>query len=55
MLTQVVRTSKNFLAYGNLLDRGVVGTASLQGRRMNVLLLLTPRRRPERTAHGARS
>jgi hypothetical protein len=28
----VVRTSKTLLAYGNLLDRGVVGTTSLQGR-----------------------
>jgi hypothetical protein len=43
MLTQVVRTSKNFLTYGNLLNHGVDGMTSLWGRRTNVLLLLNPR------------
>jgi hypothetical protein len=39
----VVHTSKTLLTYRNLLERGVVGTASLQGRSAKVLLLLTPR------------
>jgi hypothetical protein len=43
MLTQVVRTSKNFLAYENLLNRGEVRTTGLLGTSMDVLLLLTPR------------
>jgi hypothetical protein len=40
---QVVRTSKNFLTYRNLVDCGEVGTTDLRGRSTDVLLLLTPR------------
>jgi hypothetical protein len=43
MLTQIVRTYKNFLTYEDLLDRGEVGTACLRGSSMDVLLLLTPK------------
>jgi hypothetical protein len=43
MLRHAVRTSKNFLACGNLLNCCEVRTIGLQGRSTDVLLLLTPR------------
>jgi hypothetical protein len=42
MLTQVVRTSNNFLACRDILDRGEVGAADLWGRSTDVPLLLNP-------------
>jgi hypothetical protein len=43
MLVQLVRTSKNFLSCGNLLDHVVGGMIGLWGRSTYLLFLLTPR------------